>query len=223
MENNVLEIDSINKEYNNKIILSDIYLKIKTGDILGLLGRNGTGKSTLLRIIFGIEDCENKFVKINNKVLLSEYQIVNNISFLDQQSFLPKNISVKRVVFLSIDNERQVEFCNDDLIKRIYLSKISHLSTGELRYLEVKLLLFNSSKFILLDEPFASLSPINIEIISNLIIKNSNQKGIIITDHNYKTIIKICNLIYLLKGGKTHLIQNLSELEEKGFINSKMI
>lgn len=218
MENNILEIDSIIKRYDDKLILSDIYLKLKKGDIIGLLGRNGSGKSTLLKIIFGIEPSESKFVKVNDKVLLKNKDVISQISYLDQQSFLPKNLSVKKVISLSISKEKSEEFCNDNLLKPIYSSKIRQLSGGELRYLEVKLLLYNESKFILLDEPFSGLSPLNIEIISNLIIKNSFQKGVVLTDHNYREIIKICDEIYLLKNGKNYQIKNTHELLEYGYI-----
>lgn len=218
MESNILEIDSIIKRYDNKLILSDIYLKLKTGDIIGLLGRNGSGKSTFLKIIFGIEPSESKFVKVNDKVLLKNKDIISQISYLDQQSFLPKNLSVKKVISLRISKEKSEEFCNDNLLKQIYSSKIRQLSGGELRYLEVKLLLYNESKFILLDEPFSGLSPLNIEIISNLIIKNSFQKGVVLTDHNYREIIKICDEIYLLKNGKNYQIKSTNELLEHGYI-----
>ena len=218
MENNILEIDSIIKRYNDKQILSDIYLKLKTGDIIGLLGRNGSGKSTLLKIIFGIEPSESKFIKVNDKVLFKDKDVITHISYLDQQNFLPKNLGTNKIISLSVNKKRLDEFCNDSLIKQIYFLKTRQLSGGELRYLEVKLLLFNESKFILLDEPFSGLSPLNIEIISNLIIKNTFQKGIIMTDHNYREILNICSKIYLLKNGKNYLIKNTNELLEHGYI-----
>ncbi len=64
----ILEIDSVIKSFDVKQILTDIYLKCQTGDIIGILGRNGTGKSTLLKILFGTLKAENSFIKINGKV-----------------------------------------------------------------------------------------------------------------------------------------------------------
>jgi len=69
-----LLIDSINKSYNNKKILNDIYLKVNAGDIIGLLGRNGCGKSTLLKIIFGTLDAESKFIRINGIICDNAYK-----------------------------------------------------------------------------------------------------------------------------------------------------
>jgi ABC-type lipopolysaccharide export system ATPase subunit len=82
----------------------------------------------------------------------------------------------------------------------------------------VKIILFNISKFCLLDEPFSGLSPINIEKISNLITDNSKRKGIIISDHNYRQILKISSKVVLLKNGKTNSIKNFNELVEHNYI-----
>ncbi|TAF59195.1 MAG: ABC transporter, partial [Flavobacterium sp.] len=96
---------------------------------------------------------------------------------------------------------------------------IGELSSGELRYLEIKLVLHNPSKFVLLDEPYNGLSPLLIEKINDLILNNSAQKGIIITDHNYESIIGISTRLALLKEGKLHHIKNKEELVEKGYLS----
>lgn len=64
-----LHIDSITKSYNNKVILSDIFISCQKGEIKGLIGRNGSGKSTLLKIVFGTEKADFKFVRIGNKII----------------------------------------------------------------------------------------------------------------------------------------------------------
>jgi ABC-type lipopolysaccharide export system ATPase subunit len=215
---NTLIIDSINKSFGDKKVLSDIYLECKTGEIIGVLGRNGSGKTTLFKIIYGLEDAENKFIKLNGTVLNTEKLILNNISFLNQSSFIPISFSVKKSIHLSIEDSKLKEFYNDDNINLIRGKQISQISTGELRYLEVKIILFNISKFCLLDEPFSGLSPINIEKISNLITDNSKRKGIIISDHNYRQILKISSKVVLLKNGKTNSIKNFNELVEHNYI-----
>lgn len=64
----VLEVDSVQKYFEHKLVVSDVYLKCETGDIIGLLGRNGSGKSTLLKILFGIVPADYKFVRIDGKL-----------------------------------------------------------------------------------------------------------------------------------------------------------
>ena len=85
MTNHLLEIDSVQKHFDQKVVLSDVYLKCKTGEIIGLLGRNGSGKSTLLKIIFGIISADHKFVRVDGKVLFKTNDLFNEISYLPQE------------------------------------------------------------------------------------------------------------------------------------------
>lgn len=215
----VLEIDSIQKKFDLKRILSDVYLKCETGDIIGLLGRNGSGKSTLLQIIFGILKADFKFIRVDGVVKSKTSELFNEISYLSQDDFLPRNFSVAKVIALSIKKDKINDFYCDETITTLKNKSIGELSSGELRYLEIKLVLSNSSKFVLLDEPYNGLSPLLIEKINDLILKNAAQKGIIITDHNYESIIGISTRLTLLKEGKLHHIKNKEELVEKGYLS----
>ena len=215
----VLEIDSIQKKFDLITILSDVYLKCETGDIVGLLGRNGSGKSTLLQIIFGILKADFKFIRVDGVVKSKTSELFNEISYLSQDNFLPRNFRVAKVIALSIKKDKINDFYSDETITTLKNKSIGELSSGELRYLEIKLVLSNSSKFVLLDEPYNGLSPLLIEKINDLILKNAAQKGIIITDHNYESIIGISTRLTLLKEGKLHHIKNKEELVEKGYLS----
>ena len=216
---NTLEIDSVRKQYDYKNILSDVYLKISRGEIIGLLGRNGSGKSTLLKIIFGIVPADFKFILINGKIVSKTSESLKHISYLDQNSFIPNYFSVQKAVSLSIPKDSIAHFYVDALIQQIKNSKISQLSGGELKYLELKLVLQNESKFVLLDEPYSGLAPIMYGKVNLLIQQNASKKGIIVTDHNYEEILKTATRIVLLKNGKTISIQNKDELVEFGYLN----
>ncbi|GAA4067237.1 ATP-binding cassette domain-containing protein [Flavobacterium cheonanense] len=223
MMNHLLEIDSIQKHFDQKVVLSDVYLKCRTGEIIGLLGRNGSGKSTLLKIIFGILSADNKFVRVNGKVLFKTNDLLNEISYLPQEDFIPNSFSVKKTIQLSIDKNKIIDFYQDDFINSLKYKKINHLSGGELRYLEIKLILSNSSKFVLLDEPYNGLSPIMIDKINQLITQNSTKKGIIITDHNYENVIKISSKLILMKEGKAFHLKDKNELIDKGYLREGLI
>jgi ABC-type lipopolysaccharide export system ATPase subunit len=223
LNKHVLEIDSVQKKFDYKSILSDIYLKCETGEIIGLLGRNGSGKSTLLKIIFGILDADFKFVRIDEVIKNRTSDLFKDISYLSQDNFIPNSFSVEKAINLSIDKNKTEEFYQDDFINSLKDKKINHLSGGELRYLEIKLILSNPSKFVLLDEPYNGLSPIMIEKINQLIIANSLKKGIIITDHNYENVIKISSKLVLMKEGKTFTIKDKNELIYKGYLSEGMI
>lgn len=223
MTKSFLEVDSVQKQYDGKIILSDVYLKCETNDIIGILGRNGSGKSTLLKIIFGIVIADFKFVRIDGEVKSKTSELLHQISYLPQENFIPNLFSVKKAIVLSISKDKLEEFYSDEMIQSILNKKIKHLSGGELRYLEIKLILNNPSKFVLLDEPYNGLSPIIIEKINGLITVMSYTKGIIITDHNYENVIKVSTKLVLMKEGKLHHLKDKNELVEKGYLKLGMI
>jgi len=218
LKNHLLEVDSVQKYFNQKVVLSDVYLKCETGEIIGLLGRNGSGKSTLLKIIFGILSADNKFVRIDGEVKFKTNDLLNEISYLPQEDFIPRSFSVKKAIQLAIEKQKINDFYKDDMIFSLLDKKIYQLSGGELRYLEIKLILSNPSKFVLLDEPYNGLSPIMIAKINQLIIDNSSKKGIIITDHNYENIIIVSTKLILMKGAKAYHLKDNNELIEKGYL-----
>ena len=223
MKKHLFEIDSIQKNFGHQSIVSDVYLKCETGDIIGILGRNGCGKSTLLKIIFGVVSADFKFVRIDGKVQLKAAALFRDISYLHQDSCIPKSLSVKKAIQLSIPKEELLDFYADEMIHNIRDKKTRHLSGGELRYLEIKLALRNPSKIVLLDEPYNGLSPLMGEKINQLILDNSARKGIIITDHNYQNVISVATQLTLMKEGKLHYLKDKIELVEKGYLNSEML
>ena len=223
MIKSVLEVDSVQKQYDGKIIISDVYLKCETADIIGVLGRNGSGKSTLLKIIFGIVAADFKFVRVDGVVKSKTSDLLNEISYLPQDNFIPSSFSIKKTIQLSIAKDKLQEFFADEMIQSMFDKKIKDLSGGELRYLEIKLILNNTSKFVLLDEPYNGLSPIMIEKINQLITAMASFKGVIITDHNYENVIKVSTKLALMNEAKMHHLKDKSELVEKGYLKPEMI
>jgi ABC-type lipopolysaccharide export system ATPase subunit len=217
---NILEIDSIQKNYGHKSVLSNVFLQCRTGEIIGILGRNGSGKSTLLQIVSGLISADFKRITINKLLKNTNSKICQDISYLSQDNFIPKHFSVKTAIQLSIDKNNIQTFLEDNLINSIIDNKINQLSGGELRYLEIKLVLENNKKFALLDEPYNGLSPVAIEKINTLILQNKAKKGIIITDHNYKNVIEISTDLYLMKAGALSKIKSTEDLVFHGYLNS---
>ena len=214
---NELLVESINKSFDAKKVLHDIYLKVKTGDIVGLLGRNGCGKSTLLHIIFGTLEAESKFIKINDDVIQEAYK-TGKIKLLPQNDFLPRNLKVKNVIKTYFDRTFLVKCSTDKIMQKIGKTKVKNISGGELRYLETILLINLESDFILLDEPFNGVSPIIVEEIKKLIKENTKSKGFIITDHDYRNVLDVSNRIYLMRSGCIKEIKNRDELKDYGYI-----
>ena len=214
----LLEADSILKEFGDNRVLTDIALRCQTGDIIGLLGRNGSGKSTLLKILFGTLSADHKFIRINNSILKKPFKVKNTIAYLPQDNFLPKDITLKKVFKIYSDRLDEKGFLDDEIFSEISETKIGNLSGGELRYLEVKLLLYLDTAFLLLDEPFNGISPLHVEIVKKMILEKSQKKGIILTDHDYRNVLDVATKYYLLFDGGLRKVTSKEDLIEWGYV-----
>ncbi|WP_313253778.1 ATP-binding cassette domain-containing protein [Empedobacter sp.] len=191
-----LEVDSIYHNINSSLTLNDIYIKCNYGQTVGIIGRNGCGKSTLLNIIFGSIKVRDKHVRINSNLIKKPY---NYISLLPQEHFLPLQCKVSTIISLLFNKSSIEAIISNKFIKTHLNTKIKFLSRGELKYLELILILNLKSKFILLDSPFDYLSPKTIDIVKSLIL--NSKKGIIISESNPNNIYDICDSIYHLNNG----------------------
>lgn len=211
-----LEVDSVYLEFNGRRILSDIYLKCETGKITGLLGRNGNGKSCLMNVIYGNLKASSQSVRIDDQHIADAYRHPDLLLNLPQFNFIPKNLSLKRI-FSDFNIDYSVMESVFPEFKSKYKMAVKDLSGGQGRLVEIFLLLKRPSKFIMLDEPFSHLSPIHIEVVKELILQEKVNKGFLITDHMFRHIIEICDDLYVLADGKTHLTTDIQELEFLGY------
>jgi ABC-type multidrug transport system ATPase subunit len=214
---NKLICDGVQLEFDLARILSNVYLTCETGQIVGLLGRNGSGKSSLLKIIFGSLQCSSKSVRINEERILGRFS--RDISYLPQESFIPPFLQIKEAFNLykiSLDGLVQIfpEFA-DHLNLRA-----AQLSGGMLRIAELFLIINLPSKFCLLDEPFSGIMPVHIEKLRGYFKEMKNKKGFIITDHIYRSVLQVSDVIYVLRNGQTYEISNAGQLVEHGYVNT---
>ncbi|MCY0978129.1 ATP-binding cassette domain-containing protein [Chryseobacterium wangxinyae] len=213
-----LHVDSVTKSFGEKKVLEDIYLGCKTGEIIGILGRNGSGKSTLFQIIFGTMKGDGQYVKVNDVIVRSQFDRKNRISYLPQSSFLPQNIRIKKLISLFCDKADSAKLFQSELLQPFINEIPRNISSGELRILEVLLIIFSKAEFILLDEPFHSLSPKIVSSIKNMIKKQSENKGFIISDHQYQDVLDISDRIYLLSDAYLKPIKDLTELQRFNYL-----
>ena len=213
-----LHVDSVTKDFGLRQVLSDIFITCHQGEIIGLLGRNGSGKSTLLKIIFGALRADHKFVKVNDKQIRSLYDSRNLIQYLPQDSFLPSHISIKKIISIFCEQEQAAQLFEMELIKPFLYYKSNDFSGGEKRLIEIFILLYSKAKYLLLDEPFNGLAPLQIEIIKDKIKERAPEKGFIISDHDYNNVLDISTSIILLHDGETKKINDPQELIDFGYL-----
>ena len=219
MEPLTLKVDSVQLEFDGRKILQDVYLNCTQGQIIGLLGRNGSGKSSLLKIIFGTLTPGYKYVSIDDAYIQNGHDN-NRIAYLPQHNYLPDGIKISVMAKILVDKEYWDEFSESSIYQKYYNRTISELSGGELRKLETLLVVYNKADFILLDEPFTHISPIQTEEFKPILKRCAERKGIIVTDHQYYNVLDISDHIILLNNGCTKHITDVDELVTYGYIST---
>lgn len=213
-----LKADSVQLEYDGRKILQDVWLECKQGEIVGLLGRNGCGKSSLLKIIFGSLSPQYKYVSIDDQHIDKGY-INQKIAYLPQFNFFPKDIRINKIAPLLVDEQFWDEFAAEEAYLRFGHKKAGQLSGGELRQIETLMIVYNKADFILLDEPFTHISPVQCEGFKDLIRRVGLVKGIIITDHQYYNILDVSDRIIIIDKGTTRHVTSDDDLIAYNYLN----
>ena len=213
----IFEIDNIELYFSEKQILNGVYLKAEPGKITGILGSNGCGKSSLLNIFFGSLQARHQLIRIDKKPFLKPMFKTGLVKYLPQQNFIPPKLRLKQVFNLfKIDWQEFLR--NFPEFKTYFNYKMRDLSGGEQRVIEIYACLKIEANLVLLDEPFSHLSPVYIEKIKALLLREKIKKAIIITDHMYRHIIEMSDDLYLLKNGSTQLIKDKKALEDYAYL-----
>lgn len=218
----VLEISGAYKSFGKKRILENIAFELQTGEILGIFGRNGSGKSSLLKMMFGAMAANHIQIKFDSEIIEPKEIIPRQlIGYLPQDSFLPKGTRVRDIIPLFCDDEeKQNKVFYAPGVSKFDNKKIGKLSMGQLRYLETLLVASLDHPFIMLDEPFSMIEPIYKELLKELLRNLSKSKGIMITDHYYHDVLDVTNANFLLKDGSKIEISDKMDLVENGYILS---
>jgi lipopolysaccharide export system ATP-binding protein len=211
----VLSVSKLKKQYGDKLIIKDISLNVKQGEVVGLLGPNGAGKTTSFYMIVGLIKADAGKVLLNNDdiTMFPMYQRARmGISYLPQEASIFRNMSVEENIYSILeiveeDKKNRVkklkQLLQEFSIEHIRKSPALALSGGERRRVEIARALAADPAFILLDEPFAGIDPIAVADIINMVKHLKNRGiGVLITDHNVRETLTIVNRAYIVYDGK---------------------
>ena len=214
-EKHILEIDSVELSFGDRRILSGVYLAVETGGVTAVLGRNGCGKSCLMKILCGSLRADFRSMRIDG-VWHDRFR-ADEVRYLAQQGFIPGWLTVDRAL-------RDFGLPWDDLLAWFPLfgklcgTKIRALSGGERRILESYLILRSPTQFVMLDEPFSQVAPLHVSTLKELIRQEKSSKGILVTDHMHRHVTDIADRLYVLADGQTHLVCGGEDLVRYGYL-----
>ncbi|MDO7853748.1 ATP-binding cassette domain-containing protein [Hymenobacter convexus] len=200
-EKQVLEADGIRIVFGERQVLGSIYMQVQTGQIVGLLGRNGSGKSVLLQTIFGSRAVADASVRVNGRRVVPAFRERGLLNYLPQEPLLPPSLSLARAArLLGVDIE-EATACFPELRPQ-FDKRIGELSGGSARLVQTLLLLHADTAFSLFDEPFSGVMPVHVETLAEEMQRLRHRKGLLITDHRYAEVLPICDVVYLLHQGR---------------------
>ncbi|MCO4836663.1 MAG: LPS export ABC transporter ATP-binding protein [Oceanospirillaceae bacterium] len=211
----ILEAKNLAKSYNKRAIVKDVNICVEAGQVVGLLGPNGAGKTTCFYMIVGLVETDRGQIFINQEDVSSQPmhgRARKGIGYLPQEASVFRKLSVSQNILAILQTQKHLTKTQrlEKLEVLLVEFNITHirdslgmsLSGGERRRVEIARALASEPKFILLDEPFAGVDPISVKDIKH-IIKQLSDKGIgvLITDHNVRETLDICDLAYIVSEG----------------------
>ena len=210
----VLRAEALMKRYKKRVVVSDVSLTVQSGEVVGLLGPNGAGKTTCFYMILGLVPVDQGSIRLDGQDVthLPIYRRSRlGLSYLPQEASIFRRLNVAQNIqavleLQGLENEEieaRLENLLDDLhIGHLRESPAMSLSGGERRRVEIARSLATSPRFILLDEPCAGVDPIAVLDIQQIIrFLKDRGIGVLITDHNVRETLGICDHAYIINQG----------------------
>ena len=218
-----LHVTGLRKSFKKRIVIQDISLELRRGEVVALLGPNGSGKTTTFYSIAGLISSDGGQVKIDglDVTTMPMYRRARmGLAYLPQETSIFRGLNVEENINCILDistplkSERKAKLeklLSDFRIEHLRRTPSLALSGGERRRVEIARALATDPKYILLDEPFAGVDPISINDVRNLVSDlKSRNIGVLITDHNVRDTLKIVDRAYILHDGRV-IISGLPE------------
>lgn len=207
---------NLRKSFKSRVVVDDVSIRVKQGECVGLLGPNGAGKTTCFYMIVGLQSCDKGKIILDNQDITKSamHQRARlGIGYLPQEAsiFRKMNVSDNILAILELRQDLDSKGRQEKLESLLQEFHISHLrknlgmslSGGERRRVEIARALAIEPEFILLDEPFAGVDPISVLDIKKIILHLCDRKiGVLITDHNVRETLDICERAYIVNQGK---------------------
>ncbi|MBP5157107.1 MAG: LPS export ABC transporter ATP-binding protein [Treponema sp.] len=221
-----LEISSLYKSFGRKEVVKGVGFSMSTGEVLGLLGPNGSGKTTTFYMIVGFYKPTRGNVILDGEDItrLPMYRRASlGISYLPQEPSVFRKLTVEENIWAILENRKDLTGSQrkdrlEELIEEFSIGRIRKqlaftLSGGERRRTEIARSLAIEPKFLLLDEPFAGIDPIAVADIKKLVKMLSERKiGVLITDHNVRDTLEITDRAIIISQGQVMISGSKQEI-----------
>lgn len=225
-----LRVKGLQKTYGSRQVVRDVGLEVSSGEVVGLLGPNGAGKTTSFYMIVGLVPSEAGEIILDDENISSlpiHRRAERGLSYLPQEASVFRKLSVADNIRAVLELQKElgkplqsarVEQRLDALLEELQITKLRNnpsqsLSGGERRRVEIARALATNPRFILLDEPFAGVDPIAVIEIQRIVsFLKARGIGVLITDHNVRETLGICDRAYIINQGSVLASGNPQEI-----------
>ena len=220
----ILSAKSVSKSFGTRVILRKIDIYLNRGEMLGLLGSNGAGKSTFMNIVLGVLKPDFGDVFLGNTKLTSlaiHERAKLGLAFLPQQSSIFRGLTVFENLLAIAQIAKKKTKEQKEIVEKLMTEfsithlkdvKATALSGGEVRRVEIARCLINNPSVLLLDEPFAGVDLLALQDIKSLLLKLQNRGcAVLLTDHNASQLLSIVDRAYVIANGT--IVANGSPLQ----------
>lgn len=214
----LLEIKNLYKNYGEKQVLNNITLTVPRGKIIGLLGKNGTGKTTLIKLINGLLTPTEGEIIFEGKKIGPQSKL--NIAYLPERTYLDKSMTINETLKFFKEFYSNFDIGKaKDLLKKLDLNenqKIIKMSKGMQEKVQLVLVMSRKADLYILDEPLGGVDPATRDYILDTILTNFNEgASIIISTHLISDIERILDEVIFIDKGEIKLISDADELRNK--------
>ncbi len=211
----VLRAQNLRKAYKKRVVVHDVSLEVKSGEVVGLLGPNGAGKTTCFYMIVGLVPVDGGEIHLDGNEMssLAIFQRSRlGVAYLPQEASIFRKLTVAENIQAVLElrglSPDEIAKKRDSLLDELHISHLRNnpavsLSGGERRRVEIARALAVEPRFVLLDEPFAGVDPIAVIDIQEIIkFLKGRGIGVLITDHNVRETLGICDHAYIINQGR---------------------
>jgi ABC-2 type transport system ATP-binding protein len=226
-----VEVSHIVKSFADKVVVNDLSFSVAQGEIFGLIGPNGAGKTTTIRMMMDIIKPDSGDVTVLGEKLSEATK--NKLGYLPEERGLYKKLRVlDSIIYLAslkgVDRHSAEERANELLNQTGMLphkgKKIEELSRGMGQIIQFIVSVIHDPELVVLDEPFAGLDPVNVELLKRMLSDLRNQgKALILSTHQMNEIEELCDRILMINHGRLVLYGNLAEIKSKYRSNSVLL
>lgn len=212
---NLLEIVNLRKNYGSRTVVDSVSINLNQGEVVGLLGPNGAGKTTTFYMTIGLVKPDDGKIYLNGEDITScpiHIRAHKGLGYLPQETSIFRKLTVKQNVLAILETvnmpqkqreEKTMELLNELGIARLAGQNATVLSGGEKRRLEIARALSTNPTFMMLDEPFAGVDPMAVSDIRDIITHlTSRGIGVLISDHNVRETLGVCDRAYIISNGR---------------------